>query len=34
MTQVYLSDELNDLDKDVEGGVPGHHTAGTFWEKC
>lgn len=32
--QAYLSYELDDLDKDVEGSVPGHHTPGAFGEKC
>lgn len=32
--RAYLSDELDDLDKDVEGSVPGHHTPGAFGEKC
>lgn len=32
--QTYLSYELDDLDKDVEGRIPGHHTSGAFGEKC
>ena len=34
MLQAYLSYELDDLDKDVEGCVPWHHTPGAFGEKC
>ncbi len=30
----YLSDKLNNLNKDVEGCVPGHHAARALWEKC
>lgn len=29
-----LGYELDDLDKNVEGRVPGHHTARAFGEKC
>lgn len=29
-----LGYELDDLDKNVEGRIPGHHTAGAFGEKC
>lgn len=32
--QAYLSYELDDLDKDVKGSVPRHHTPGAFGEKC
>lgn len=31
---IYLSDELNDLYKDVEWGVSGYHTARALGEKC
>ncbi len=30
----YLSNKLNNLNKDVEGCVPGHHAARALWEKC
>lgn len=34
MLQADLSYELDDLDKDVERSVPGHHTPGAFGKKC